>query len=171
MITETTLSVQGDRFQIREQIVNAFLREAPGTGNGDLCSKYIYHVEDTLENKRVILKRPARLNKGFDFEVHVEATLFGDKRKTTRPRHIDIYNDLQTKQLESEAEYQKVRVLLADLYNCRDLKQSDYSNLVFKMGYPIDTVLKAIKWLFIEQDITYWNWSGRNMFYSSLKEI
>lgn len=24
-------------------------------------------------------------------------------------------------------------------------------------------ILKAIKWLFIEQDIRYWNYSGRNM--------
>lgn len=171
MITETTLSIKGDRFQIREQVVSDFLREAPGTGYGDLCSKYIYHVENTLDNKRLILKRLARLNKGFDFEVHVEATLFGNKRRTTRPRHIDIYNELRNKQLESEAEYRKVRLHLASLYNCQDLQPSDYSNLLLKTSYPIDIILKAIKWFFIEQDITYWNWSGRNMFYSSLKGI
>ncbi|QCR22855.1 hypothetical protein [Pontibacter sp. SGAir0037] len=171
MITEATLSVLGDRFQIREQVVNVFLNEAPGRGNGDLCSKYIYYVEDTISNKRIFLKRPARLNKGFDFEVHVESTLFGDKRKSTRPRHIDIYTDLSNKKLESAAEYQKVRPLLTSLYDCQELQPSDYNSLNFKTGYPIDMMLKAIKWLFIEQDITYWNWSGRSMFYTSLNEI
>jgi hypothetical protein len=171
MITEDSLSVQGDRFQIREQVVKKFLNEAPGTGNGDLCSKYIYSVESTANNKRVVLKRPARLNKGFDFEVHVESTLFGDKRRSTRPRHIDIYNDLQKKKLESEAEFLKAKLLIEKIYNCQELQESDYVSLNFKSGYPIDMVLKAIKWLFIEQDITYWNWSGRNMFYKSLKNI
>lgn len=28
----------------------------------------------------------------------------------------------------------------------------------------------AIKWLWIEQDVTYWNFSGRAMLYQSLKE-
>jgi len=35
---------------------------------------------------------------------------------------------------------------------------------------PIAIILLAIKWLFIEQDITYWNWSGRNMLMNSLKD-
>jgi hypothetical protein len=171
MTTEVTLSVQGDRFQIREQVVHKFLSEIPGTGNGDLCSKYIYHVESTYDNKRIILKRPARLNKGFDFEVHVDSTLFGDKRRSTRPRHVDIHNDLSQKKIESEPEFDKVKKLIEKIYNCQELQESDYINLNFKTGYPIEMILKSIKWLFIEQDITYWNWSGRNMFYSSLKNI
>lgn len=36
---------------------------------------------------------------------------------------------------------------------------------------PIAIILLAIKWLFIEQDITYWNWSGRNMLYNQLIEM
>ena len=38
-------------------------------------------------------------------------------------------------------------------------------------GLIILIILLAIKWLFIEQDITYWNWSGRNMLYNHLIEM
>lgn len=45
-----------------------------------------------------------------------------------------------------------------------------YINLHFNVGQPIETILKVVKWLFIEQDVTYWNWSGRSMLYSGLRE-
>ena len=38
-------------------------------------------------------------------------------------------------------------------------------------SYPVDMICKCIKWLFIEQDITYWNWSGRNMLYNGIKNV
>jgi hypothetical protein len=38
-------------------------------------------------------------------------------------------------------------------------------------GYPVDMVLKLIKWFFIEQDINYWNVSGRNKFMGAVNEI
>ena len=31
------------------------------------------------------------------------------------------------------------------------------------IGRPVEMLLKVIKWFFIEQDIRYWNYSGRNM--------
>ena len=42
----------------------------------------------------------------------------------------------------------------------------DYEN----KKQPIAIILLAIKWLFISEDISYWNWSGRNMFMDNLKE-
>jgi len=33
-------------------------------------------------------------------------------------------------------------------------------------GYPIDLILGVVKWLFIEQDVRYWNYSGRAMLFS-----
>ena len=34
----------------------------------------------------------------------------------------------------------------------------------------VEIVLLALKWLFIEQDVVYWNDSGREKFYNRLKE-
>ena len=42
---------------------------------------------------------------------------------------------------------------------------SDYENNM----HPIAIILLAIKWLFIAEDISYWNWSGRNKFMDCLK--
>lgn len=41
----------------------------------------------------------------------------------------------------------------------------------FTKGYHSEIILECIKWLFIEQDITYWHYSGRKMFYDSIKSI
>jgi len=32
-----------------------------------------------------------------------------------------------------------------------------------------ETILLTVKWLFMEQDCAYWNYSGRAMFYSALR--
>lgn len=44
---------------------------------------------------------------------------------------------------------------------------SIYNNLP---GFPMDLIFKTSKWFFIEQDIRYWNYSGRNMLMESYKE-
>ena len=33
----------------------------------------------------------------------------------------------------------------------------------FHKGLTLEMLLKILKWLFIEQDITYWNYDGRQM--------
>jgi hypothetical protein len=47
--------------------------------------------------------------------------------------------------------------------------------IVFKdyegTAHPIEIILLAIKWLFIEQDITYWNWSGRDMLWGHIQTV
>lgn len=153
-----------DRKGIRSEVVNAFLAEEPGTGTGDKASKYYYTVE-TLKNGKVIyLKRPAGLNKGFDFEVNVEEGHFGGRIKT-RPRHEDIINDLEIKKSENENEYLKLRKLIDEVYKCNSIDDGEIENINLSEGYDVEIIIKVIKWLFIEQDITYWNYSGRDTLY------
>jgi hypothetical protein len=171
MRTHKELKIAGNRREIRHKLIEEFLKEEPGQGTGELCSVYVYYVETLRDGNKVFLKRPARLNKGFDFEVNVENTLFGLKRKTTMPSHSSIFADLQNKQKEDAEKFDIVRRLIEKIYNCEDITEEEIGSVQFKVGYPIDTILKAIKWLFIEQDMTYWNWSGRNMLYSGLKGL
>lgn len=35
----------------------------------------------------------------------------------------------------------------------------------------VDVLLKVIKWMFIMEDIVYWNYPGRSMLYNALKEV
>ena len=157
-----------DRRTIREQVVKAFLDEEPGTGKGALCSVYLYEVEQLKGGKTVFLKRPGRLNKGFDFEINVSDTNFGKTRRTTMPSHANIFDDLQKKRSENPAEFKKVQKVIQRLYDCENVPCKEMQSLTFQAGHPVEMILKAIKWLFIEQDVTYWNWSGRNMLYSGI---
>ena len=50
------------------------------------------------------------------------------------------------------------------------MNEEEYSNIYFEMGIEIEGILKIVKWLFLEQDVTYWNYSGRAMLYQSLKD-
>lgn len=54
----------GDRISMRENLIQAFLRETPGTGIGDNASRYQYNVE-RFGNYGIFLKRPTQLNKHF----------------------------------------------------------------------------------------------------------
>lgn len=61
--------------------------------------------------------------------------------------------------------------LINKVYNCEDITLNEIKQFDFKSGISTETILYVIKWLFIEQDVTYWNWSGRAMLYRGLSEI
>lgn len=176
--TEINIDIIGnDRKTIRDALIIEFLKEEPGTGNGENTSVYYYFVEKTTSGIGIYLKRPARLNKGMDFEVNAKNIVFENKSqkgritRTSRPSHSTISYDLKQKKVENPIEYKKVKSLIEKIYNSSDITNAEYLNINFTTGHPIELVLKMVKWLFIEQDITYWNWSGRKMFYSGLIEI
>lgn len=160
----------GTRRQFRERIIQEFLKEEPGTGKGEFTSKYTYFVETLANGSRVFLTRPARLNNGFDFEIRVEGMKFTSAkgRTTNRPSHPVIFQDLIQKKAESGKAYSDLFKLIEDVYNCNEISPEDYSHLTFASGLPVDMLLFIIKWLFIEQDVTYWNYSGRAMFMSGV---
>lgn len=164
------LNVNGNRKQIREAVIKKFLKEEPGTGTGENCSKYRYDVEEISDGSKVYLRRPAPLNKGVDFEVHVENVWFKKRGRVHMPSHSDIIHDLIDKKNYNFDEYGKVITIINKLYNCELVKEEEFRNINFDLGHSIEVILKSIKWLFIEQDVTYWNWSGRAMLYSKLKE-
>lgn len=168
--THEKLNVTGTRKEVRNQVITKFLDEEPGTGKGDECSRYIYEVETLKSGGKIYLKRPAALNKGVDFTVHVENIKFRPRNMVDMPSHDNIIEDLKLKVVENPSEYGKVKDVISKLYNCEYVADSEYENICFNDGHPIDAILKAIKWLFIEQDVTYWNWSGRTMLYNGLKE-
>lgn len=160
----------GDRGQLREQLINTFMREHPGNGTGQLASKYRYNVETTGTNTIIFLKRPAALNKGMDFTVHVEGYRFRDRGLIDMPSHKNIIEDLKEKKSDlSRQQYDQISHLINRIYVCEDINRNDIPNINRNTGLRPDQLLLAIRWLFIEQDVTYWNWSGRSMFMSALQ--
>jgi hypothetical protein len=160
----------GTRRQFRERVIQEFLKEEPGTGTGELAAKYTYFVETLEDGQRVFLTRPARLNNGFDFEIRVEGMKFlsAKGRSTNRPSHPVIFQDLIQKKAADNKAYAKLFELIKNIYNCNEISPEDYAQLRFPSGLPVDMLLFIIKWLFIEQDVTYWNYSGRAMFMSGV---
>lgn len=157
-------SNEGTRQEVRNRIIDTFEQEPPGCGTGDDCSKTIYYVETLKNGDRVFLCRPAALNKGFDFLIRVENTDFGHRGGFKNvPSHKDISADLELKKAEDPEGYKKLYGLLKKVFECHDLSDEEYSMTSFESGFSSELILKVIKWLFIEQDVTYWNWSGRNM--------
>lgn len=158
-------SNEGSRNDVRMRVVAALAEESPGTGSGDDASKYIYYVETLRSGDRVYLQRPANLHNGFDFLVCVENANYAEpgNRRRNFPKHDDLGNDLVLKKSHDPEMYKKLYDLLRRIYECHDVSDDEMDAIVFDVGLPVDHILKAIKWLFIEQDIRYWNYSGRNM--------
>ena len=158
---------------IRYQVVRKFMQEAPGSGTGKLASRYDYYVEELSDGRYIILSRPANLKNGFDFRIRVENTDFnrGQRRKRDYPKHDDIVRDLRRKKKRDPKAYEKLLQLIKRVYECEEVKSKDYKRLNFAVGYPVDLILGVVKWFFIEQDIRYWNYSGRAMLISGIFNI
>lgn len=158
------------RSQIRRILISEFLKERPGQGKEELASRYRYNVETLEDGRRVYLLRPAPLNKGFDFTIHVENTRF--KTNRTMPAHRDMIDDLRHKKRGNPSSSKKLYAAIQQVY---ELQEPDAVmkriRMRFSIGHPVDLILKVIKWFFIEQDMTYWNYSGRAMFMSGVDKV
>lgn len=166
-VTEITyfFSNEGTRNDVRMRVINKLAEEISGTGKGKNASRYIYYVEQLEDGNRVYLQRPAYLHNGFDFLVCVENTNYAPMDHPIRnyPKHEDLRADLVLKKLSDPIMYNRLYDLLLMVYECHDVYPNEYADIHFTVGLPVDHILKTIKWLFIEQDIRYWNYSGREM--------
>ena len=146
-----------------KKAVETFISEKPGYWKDGKkhVTRYNYFVENLKDGRRIYLKRPTFLNKGIDFQVWIEKF---DGENDKRPSHQDIFKDLKLKKSENPKDIPKLIEAIDRVWNCeepdevlKDLKVN------FKEGLSVELILKALKWLFIEQDITYWNYDGRGM--------
>ncbi len=162
----------GDRIQKRQALISCFLNEEPGTGRGDDASRYRYNVE-TYNNYGIFLKRPTQLNKGFDFTVNVQGMYFKKNRRYSNPSHNDIFEALECCRNECPDNYDTVKEAIVAIFECNDIELANI--IAHFLDYegterPIQIILLAIKWLFMEQDCAYWNYSGRRMLFDGLAE-
>lgn len=167
------------RETIREELVNLFLKEKSGLDLDIDGSRPTYkYIVENLQPYNIYLKRPANLNKGFDFIVNVETIYFkiGDGRRHRNPSHIDIVSILIDYKNRNINIYNIIQNLIFQIYQCQNIDieylTKDFPMLINYDGekIPIAIILYCIKWLFIEQDITYWNYSGRDMLFLHLQD-
>lgn len=132
-------------------------------------SRYKYIVK-RINCHEVYLIRPAQFNNGFDFTLNVSNINFNisGNRATTRPTHQNILDDLLLKKTENIVLFDNLMYEIANIFNCQNPAVTSFP---FMNGYSSEIILECIKWLFAEQDVTYWNYSGRAMFYNSILAI
>lgn len=164
-------SNRGTCNEVRMRVVDVFSKELPG--DSDEASRYIYYVETLANGDRVYLKHPAYLHNGFDFLVCVENINYAEPgyRMRNFPKHDDIANDLNEKKERDPQEYAKLYLLLKKVFDCEDVTYEEMKSLSFSCGLPAEHILKVIKWLFIEQNTRYWNYSGRNKTWGLVPEV
>lgn len=166
-----------NRTDLRNALIRTFMNEAPGTGTGNNCNNYFYTVE-TYGNYSIILKRPGKINKGFDFAVCISGLKFRDKKRAHEPPNFDnIFYALEYCKKKNKTIYtHQIIPIINDIFNCRAYNPSSqqslnaqFYNRYDQQLYPIELILLALKWLFAEQDFTYWNYSGRAKLYGELQ--
>ena len=165
-----TFSNIGNRNDVRKRLIDAFLNESHGTGKGNLASRYNYIVATSQNGNDVILTRPANLKNGFDFLIRVSNTNFNPNgRRRDYPKHEDIIDDLNQKRILDINKYKILYEYITKIFNCNiEVETINFNSIDFNSGFDPDMLLHTIKWFFIEQDIRYWNYSGRNMLMSGI---
>jgi len=163
-LPETSGQHDRDRNALRKMVLEKLLKEMPGAGKGDRTAKYRYNVETLRSGQRIFLTRPAVRSKGFDFVIHVENHQFAHGRDN--PAHDHIRKDLEAKRESDPRAALRLLEAIEKVFRCEDPDDvlQGYGDLSFDVGLPVDLVVKVVKWFFIEQDIRFWNWSGRRMF-------
>lgn len=175
-----------NRTEQRRKIVHKLLTESHGylKKNGEKkVTRYRYDVERLADGRSIYLKRPTR-NAGFDFQVWVEKIdgykdgkpsyyTKEEKNQKKKPKKYDLLEDLKGKKKKNSQLYSKLLRMIERVGNCEDPKNilTKPRKLDFKKGYSTEMLLKSFKWLFIEQDIRYWNYTGRKMLLKAIKKI
>lgn len=88
------------------------------------------------------------------------------------PSHPDVVSDLRKKRKKFPRLAEDLFQSICDVYDCMEIPQvlRRYPRLKrIRAGLDVDKTLRIIKWLFIEQDLTYWLGRGRNMFMAAIE--
>jgi hypothetical protein len=165
-----SISGQTTRHEIVQKVVNTFISsEYPYRGKG---IQFWYPVENLSNGEQLFIKRPGGLQKwNFDFKVNVEQD-FGLGKGT----HAEVALDFQNKKIENPLKYPELLKALTEVYNCNNnidqvLQGIPVLGASFSTGAKVDILLKVIKWMFIMEDIVYWNYKGRAKLYDYLMEL
>lgn len=139
------------------------MEEKAGKGTGELATRYRYNVETFIDGKKLYLIRPAYMKVGFDFQIWMEN--WANNNKDKMPSHKDIVQDLKLKKDENGLFFNILIDGINKVFICEDddriLKRIKMKKVSFTNGEKTEVLLKILKWMFIEQDIRYWNYSGR----------
>lgn len=161
------ISAHKDKLAIRIAILLQWSEEKEG-------EKYRYFVHTFADGTRLYLERPARLNKGCDFVIFLENENLAQNGNDKPPSHKDLWNDLAVKKQKLTADnWRALYQAIACVHAVRpyEISPATCKAIDSVTGLSAEKILRLCEWFFIEQDITYWSGTGRNMLFESLTEI
>lgn len=155
-----------DRAKLRTKILDQWSKEKPDT-------KYRYFVEKLANKNQIYLERPGRLNKGCDFVIFIENHLIFKNGNDKPPKHNFILDDLKNKKRQLiPKQWEQLLCAIDAIYNCKSYNNAiSFCTKLPNIGESYELILKTLRWLFIEQDITYWAGQGRNMLRSHIMSL
>jgi len=170
-ITGPWIIIRGNlpRHRIVRKVVNTFIKtEYQKKGKG---VKFQYPVEKLPKGQTLYIARPGH-KKNFDFKVDVVSHHgFGEGS------HKEIAMDLRRKRKEKPRRFAELLAIITQIYNCSEndvdalLKKHRGLKNSFRTGGPVEALLKIIKWLFIMEDIVYWDNEGRAFLFNFLRYV
>lgn len=158
------------REEIVRKVIETFINnESKERGHG---IKFRYPVEKLSKFDYLYIYRPAGLNKyNFDFKVEIQKVF-----NLNKGTHDDIKSDILNKSKENPSVFPHLLKAINVLFSCEEndvnVILNRYPKLInaFKIGADIEVLLKVLKWLFIMEDIVYWNYLGRRKLFKYILE-
>jgi len=160
------IKIKGDlpRNEIVRKVVNTFIKtEYQKKGKG---VTFRYPVEKLPGNIHLFIVRPG-LKKNFDFKVEVT-----EEMGLKEGKQEQVVLDLRMKKQSNPQGFEDFMRVIEEVYHCSendvDRLLTRYSNLkeAFGIGAEVEVILKVLKWMFIMEDIVYWDVEGRAFLYN-----
>lgn len=171
VITGKSIEIKGPlaRHKIVQKVVNAFIKtECRKKGKGVV---FRYPVECLPNGQLLYIVRPGH-KKNFDFKVEV-ITNYG----LGNGSHEEIALNLRRSNLENPRKSKKLWEAITKVYHCKEndvdiiLKKRGGLKRPFKNGVKPELLLKVMKWLFIMEDIVYWDNEGRTFLFNFFRYV
>jgi hypothetical protein len=131
-----------------------------------------YAVEDLQDGRKIVITKPGgKFTFGSIRREDFMVWIFNPNENTLwLISHKDIYQDLETKGSYNPRETIKVIDALQRVFNGEEpddiLKNAKFLELP---GEPVETLLKAYKWIWGQEDVNYPNGLGRRMSFEGKK--
>ena len=158
-----------ERRGVRHEVVSTWLEEEPGTPTQR--HRYQYFVERLSDASRIYLCRPARLNKGMDFVIKCEGFVNYKNGKPKPPGHKHLLAEIRDVVVSETEHRPELKHAIESVWACES-PDSVLAELPPTLKtLRIERILKVAKWMFIEQDLTYWTESGRWKLRQAIEEL
>jgi hypothetical protein len=127
-------------------------------------------VEKLSDGSQIYLTRPTRLNKGADFRIFCERFKKYKNGNDRPPSHKDLAAEVTELIADSPSHKKELLSAVRRVWECEPSVSVLADLKLFAGNKKAERVLLLAKWFFIEQDVTYWIESGRNMLRTFFEE-